>query len=92
MGPFHLESVTAAGDRAVLRIDGDIDAYTAPQLRERMMDLAANATGQLLFLPLIARTAANNGWRAAAGTAASCDRVFDLFRPVWGPSCGITAL
>jgi anti-sigma B factor antagonist len=44
MGPFHLESVTAAGDRAVLRIDGDIDAYTAPQLRERMMDLAGHGT------------------------------------------------
>ncbi len=28
---------------------------------------AANATGQLLFLPLIARTAADQGWRAAAG-------------------------
>ena len=27
---------------------------------------AANATGQLLFLPLIARTAADAGWRAAA--------------------------
>ncbi len=28
---------------------------------------AANATGQLLFLPVIARTAADHGWRAAAG-------------------------
>ena len=28
---------------------------------------AANATGQLVFLPVIARTAADNGWRAAAG-------------------------
>ena len=28
---------------------------------------AANATGQLLFLPVIARTAADAGWRAAAG-------------------------
>ena len=31
---------------------------------------AANATGQLLFLPLIARTAADAGWRAAAGIVA----------------------
>ncbi len=30
MGPFHLESIAAGGDRAVLRIDGDIDACTAP--------------------------------------------------------------
>src|SRR5258707_4347324 len=44
MGPFHLESVAAGGDRAVLRIDGDIDACTAPQLRERVMDLAGNGT------------------------------------------------
>jgi hypothetical protein len=29
MGPFHLESIAAGGDRAVLRIDGDIDACTA---------------------------------------------------------------
>jgi len=28
---------------------------------------AASATGQLLFLPLIARTAVDSGWRAAAG-------------------------
>jgi len=34
MGPFHLESIAAGGDRAVLRIDGDIDTCTAPQLRE----------------------------------------------------------
>jgi anti-sigma B factor antagonist len=44
MGPFHLESIAAGGDRAVLRIDGDIDACTAPQLRERVLDLAANGT------------------------------------------------
>jgi MFS family permease len=31
---------------------------------------AANATGQLLFLPLIARTATTAGWRAAAGIVA----------------------
>ncbi len=31
---------------------------------------AANATGQLLFLPLIARTAETSGWRAAAGIVA----------------------
>jgi len=31
---------------------------------------AASATGQLLFLPLVARTAASSGWRAAAGIVA----------------------
>jgi len=44
MGPFHLESIAAGGDRAVLRIDGDIDTCTAPQLRERVRDLAGNGT------------------------------------------------
>ena len=29
MGPFQLESIAADVDRAVLRIDGDIDACTA---------------------------------------------------------------
>jgi anti-sigma B factor antagonist len=44
MGPFHLECVAAGGDRAVLRIDGDLDACTAPRLRERVMDLAGRGT------------------------------------------------
>ena len=44
MGPFHLESIAAGGDRAVLRIDGDIDTCTAPRLRERVMDLAGHGT------------------------------------------------
>jgi len=44
MGPFHLESIAAGGDRAVLRIDGDIDACTAPHLRERVIDLAGHGT------------------------------------------------
>jgi anti-sigma B factor antagonist len=42
--PFHLESITAGGDCAVLRIDGDIDAYAAPQIRDRVTDLAGNGT------------------------------------------------
>ena len=44
MGPFHLESIAAGGDRAVLRIDGDIDACTAPRLRARVLDLAGTGT------------------------------------------------
>ena len=44
MGPFHLECIAAGGDRAVLRIDGDIDACTAPQLRQRMLNLAGHGT------------------------------------------------
>ena len=48
MGLFHLESIAVGGDRAVLRIDGDIDACTAPQLRERVMDLAGRGTVHLI--------------------------------------------
>ena len=39
MGPFHLESIAAGGDRAVLRIEGDVDAYAAAQLRNQVIDL-----------------------------------------------------
>ena len=39
---FHLESITAGEDCVVLRIDGDIDAYAAPQLRNQVTSLARN--------------------------------------------------
>ena len=48
MQPFHLESITAGGDCAVLRIEGEIDAYAAPQLRERVIGLAGNGTVHLI--------------------------------------------
>jgi anti-sigma B factor antagonist len=40
--PFHLESITAGADCAVLRVSGEIDVYTAPQLREHVIKLLAN--------------------------------------------------
>jgi anti-sigma B factor antagonist len=46
--PFHLESITAGGDCAVLRIEGEIDAYAAPHLRERLIGLAGNGTVHLI--------------------------------------------
>jgi anti-sigma B factor antagonist len=46
--PFHLESITAGGDCAVLRIDGEIDASAAPQLRERVTGLAGNGTVHII--------------------------------------------
>jgi anti-sigma B factor antagonist len=46
--PFHLESITAGGDCAVLRIEGEIDAHAAPQLRERVIGLAGNGTVHLI--------------------------------------------
>jgi anti-sigma B factor antagonist len=39
--PFQLESVTIGGDCAVLRIAGEVDVYTAPELRERVVQLLA---------------------------------------------------
>jgi anti-sigma B factor antagonist len=48
MGPYHLESIAAGGDRAVLRIDGDIDTCTAPQLRDRVLGLAGHGTVHLI--------------------------------------------
>ena len=39
MQPFHLESITVGADCAVLRIAGELDLYTAPQLRERVIKL-----------------------------------------------------
>ena len=41
MQPFHLESATAGADCAVLRVRGEIDVYTAPQLREYVVKLVA---------------------------------------------------
>ena len=41
MQAFHLESITAGADCAVLRVAGEVDAYTAPQLRERVIRLLA---------------------------------------------------
>lgn len=48
MQPFHLESITAGGDCAVLRIEGEIDAYAAPHLREQVIGLAGNGTVHLI--------------------------------------------
>jgi anti-sigma B factor antagonist len=48
MGPLLLDCITAGSDRAVLRIDGDIDACTAPQLRERVRDFAGNGTVHII--------------------------------------------
>ena len=39
MHPFHPEFITAGGDCAVLRIEGDVDAYAAAQLRNQVIDL-----------------------------------------------------
>ena len=42
--PFQLTSVTAGGDCAVLRVEGEVDAYAAPQICHRVADLADGGT------------------------------------------------
>ena len=39
MPSFHLEAVTVGADCAVLQIRGEVDVYTAPQVRERVIQL-----------------------------------------------------
>ena len=93
MQPFFLESITAGGDCAVLRIEGEIDAYAAPQLRERVIDLAGNGIVHIIadlrgagFLDsagLGALVASRTGLRARGGSltlVASTDRILQTFR------------
>jgi anti-sigma B factor antagonist len=42
MEPLHLETVTAGVGCAVLRVGGEVDVYSAPQLRERVIQLVAD--------------------------------------------------
>jgi anti-sigma B factor antagonist len=46
--PFHLESIIVGADCAVLRIGGEVDVYTAPQLRERVIQLLANGVRHII--------------------------------------------
>jgi anti-sigma B factor antagonist len=46
--PLHLQSITAGDDCAALRITGEIDAYTAPQLRDHVIKLLANGSRHIL--------------------------------------------
>jgi anti-sigma B factor antagonist len=48
MQPLHLETVTAGADCAVLRIDGDVDSYSASQLRERVIELLADGIRHII--------------------------------------------
>jgi anti-sigma B factor antagonist len=91
--PFHLESITAGEDCAVLRIEGDIDAYAAPQLRDRVIDLAGNGTVHIIadlrgagFLDSAgvgALVGSRNELRAGGGSltlVASTGRILQTFR------------
>ncbi len=42
MGSFTLETLPAGDNCAVLRVNGEVDVYTAPELRERVVELLAD--------------------------------------------------
>jgi anti-sigma B factor antagonist len=46
--PFHLDSITAGNGCAVLRVAGEIDVYTAPELRERVIHLIDSGTMHII--------------------------------------------
>jgi anti-sigma B factor antagonist len=48
MREFHLETVGPVGDCAVLQVTGEVDAYTAPMLREQIRQLAAKGAVHLI--------------------------------------------
>jgi anti-sigma B factor antagonist len=45
---FSLESIIASDDCVVLRMDGDLDAYAAPQVRDRVTGLADDGTVHII--------------------------------------------
>lgn len=48
MHEFRLDIVGPVGDCAVLQVAGEIDAYTAPMLREQIRELAAKGAVHLI--------------------------------------------
>jgi anti-sigma B factor antagonist len=48
MREFRLDTVGPVGDCAVLRVTGEVDAYSAPMLRERIRELAASGAVHLI--------------------------------------------
>ena len=48
MPPFHLEAIPVGADCAVLQISGEVDVYTAPRVRERVIQLLADGTRHVI--------------------------------------------
>ena len=48
MPPFHLEAIPVGTDCAVLQISGEVDVYTAPQLRERVIQLLGRGARHII--------------------------------------------
>jgi anti-sigma B factor antagonist len=90
---LYLESITVGGDCAVLRMTGEVDVYTAPQLRERVIDLLADgiryiiadlhdvefldSTGLAALVGSLKRVRAQDG---SLTLAANTDRILRIFR------------
>jgi anti-sigma B factor antagonist len=91
--PFQLESILAGGDCAVLRITGEIDVYTAPELRECVIHLIESGTRHLIADLRPASFLDSTGLGALVGSlkrlrthdgslrlAISADRIMEIFR------------
>ena len=48
MQSFHLEAIPVGTDRAVLQITGEVDVYTAPQVRDRVIRLLADGVRHVI--------------------------------------------
>lgn len=93
MQPFHLESTTVGADCAVLRIGGEVDVYTAPQLRERIIQLLASGVRHIIadlrevdFLDSTGLGALVGGLKRLRGqdgslkVVAAADKILQIFR------------
>jgi anti-sigma B factor antagonist len=48
MQGFQAETIGPSGDCAVIQVTGEVDAHTAPLLRQRMLDLTANGVVHII--------------------------------------------
>ena len=49
MREFRVQAIGPSGDCAVLQVTGEVDLYTAPILRERILGLAATGTVHIII-------------------------------------------
>ena len=91
--PLNLDTITVGSDCALIRVGGEIDVYTAPQLREAVLELIGQGVAHVIadlraveFLDSTGLGAIVGGQkrlRANEGSlvlAASPDRIVRLFR------------
>jgi anti-sigma B factor antagonist len=48
MREFHLDTVGPIGDCAIIQVTGEIDVYTAPMLRDQILELSAQGAVHLI--------------------------------------------